>query len=70
MFNLLGISSSFVNNPIQEWDNCASYIHGKEVLSNLPVVNDAAEHWPLGLPTEMTHKQSYKIKVGPETEAL
>ena len=52
MFNLLGISSTFVNNPIQECDNCASYIHGKEVLSNLPVVNDTAER-ALDLATEM-----------------
>ena len=61
MFNLLEISSSFVNNPIQEWDTCDSYVHGKEVLSNLPVVNDAAER-ALGLATEMNTNRAPKSK--------
>ena len=61
MFNLLKISSSFVNNPIQEWDTCDSYVHGKEVLSNLPVVNDAAER-ALGLATEMNTNRAPKSK--------
>ena len=68
MFNLLEISSSFVNNPIQEWDTCDSYVHGKEVLSNLPVVNDSAE-WALGLATEMNTNRA-PISKGPETELL
>ena len=59
MFNLLEISSSFVNNPIQEWDTCDSYVHGKEVLSNLPVVNDAAER-ALGLASEMNTNRAPK----------
>ena len=61
MFNLLEISSSFVNNPIKEWDTCDSYVHGKEVLSNLPVVNDAAER-ALGLATNMNTNRAPKSK--------
>ena len=60
MFNLLEISLSFVNNPIKEWDTCDSYVHGKEVQSNLPV-DDAAER-ALGLATEMNTNRAPKSK--------
>ena len=55
MFKLLGIDSSFVNDPVPEWNKSDSYLHGKDVLSNLPVVNDAAER-ALGLATELNTK--------------
>ena len=61
MFHLLEINSSFLNDPVSEWNNCDSYLHGKDVLSNLPVVNDAAER-ALGLATEMSTNKTPKSK--------
>ena len=61
MFELLEINSSFLNDPVSEWNNCDSYLHGKDVLSNLPVVNDAAER-ALGLATEMNTNRAPKSK--------
>ena len=62
MFKLLGIDSSFLKLPVQQWENSDSYLHGKKVLSNLPVVNDAAER-SLGLATEMNAKTVPKSEV-------
>ena len=59
MFKLLGINSSFLNNPVSEWSKTDAYLHGKNVLSNLPVVNDAAIRY-LGLATEMNTKEAPK----------
>ena len=61
MFKLLGIDSSFVNNPVPEWEQSDSYLHGKDVLANLPVVNDAAER-ALVLATEMNTNIAPKSK--------
>ena len=61
MFHLLEINSSFLNDPVSEWNNCDIYLHGKDVLSNLPVVNDAAER-ALGLATEMNTNKTPKSK--------
>lgn len=55
MFKLLGINPDFLNLSVDQWNVSTSYLHGKEVLSNLPVVNDAAER-ALGLATEMNTK--------------
>uniref|UniRef100_UPI00358E4C15 uncharacterized protein n=1 Tax=Myxine glutinosa TaxID=7769 RepID=UPI00358E4C15 len=52
MFELLGIDSSFVKLPVAQWPTSDSYRHGKEVVANLPVVNDAAER-TLGLATDL-----------------
>ncbi|KAG0703946.1 hypothetical protein GWK47_024761 [Chionoecetes opilio] len=43
MFELLGIDSSFVKLPVAQWTTSDNYRHGKKVVANLPVVNDAAE---------------------------
>ena len=51
MFSLLGIDSEFLNIAVNKWTETSSYLKGKEILSNLPVVNDAAER-ALGLATE------------------
>ena len=53
MFSLLGIDSEFLNIAVNKWTETSSYLKGKEILSNLPVVNDAAER-ALGLATEKT----------------
>ena len=59
MFKLLGIDSSFVKCPVREWEESSSYLHGKQILSNLPVVNDAAER-ALGIATNMNTKTAPK----------
>ena len=51
MFSLLGIDSEFLNIAVNKWTETSSYLKGKEIWSNLPVVNDAAER-ALGLATE------------------
>ena len=59
MFKLLKVNSSFFNEPVAEWHTNNDYLHGKYVISNVPVVNDAAER-ALGLATEMNTKQAPK----------
>ena len=59
MFKLLGIDSSFVKCPVKEWEKSNSYLHGKEILSNLPVVNDTAE-LVLGIATDKNTKTAPK----------
>ena len=59
MFILLRISSNFLKLPVSQWATCGSYLHGKEILSNLPIVNDAAER-ALGLATEVNTKTAPK----------
>ena len=59
MFKHLGIDSSFVKYPVREWEKCSSYLHGKQILSNLPVVNDTAER-ALGIATEKNTKTTPK----------
>ena len=61
MFKLLGIDSSFLFSPVSEWDKSDAYLHGKKVLSNLPVVNGASER-ALGLATERNTKKAPKYK--------
>ena len=59
MFQLLGIDSSFVKCSVEEWEESNNYIYGKMVLSNLHVVNDAAER-ALGLATEKNTRTAPK----------
>ena len=59
MFKLLKVNSSFFNEPVAEWHTNTDYLHGQYVISNVPVVNDAAER-ALGLATEMNTKQAPK----------
>ena len=61
MFKLLGIDSSFLYTPVSEWYKSDAYLHGKNVLSNLPVVNDAAER-ALGMATDRNTKKAPKSK--------
>ena len=50
-----------MNNSIQEWNTCDSYVHGKKVMSNLPVVNDATER-TLDLAKKMNTNRAPKTK--------
>ena len=59
MFQLLGIDQTFLNIPVSKWKDSSSYINGKEIISNLPVVNDAAER-ALGIATEKNTKTAPK----------
>ncbi|KAG0717293.1 hypothetical protein GWK47_054746 [Chionoecetes opilio] len=59
MFELLGIDSSFVKLPVAQWTTSDNYRHGKKVVANLPVVNDAAER-ALGLATDLNTNKAPK----------
>ncbi|KAG0723994.1 hypothetical protein GWK47_041547 [Chionoecetes opilio] len=59
MFELLGIDSSFVKLPVAQWPTWDNYRHGKKVVANLPVVNDAAER-ALGLATDLNTNKAPK----------
>ena len=59
MFKLLGIDPSFLKSSVAKWKESSSYLQGKEILSKLPVVNDAAER-ALGLATEKNTKTAPK----------
>ena len=59
MFQLLGIDHTFLNIPVKKWKDSSTYLNGKEILSNLPVVNDAAER-ALGIATEKNTKTAPK----------
>ena len=59
MFQLLGIDHTFLNIPVTKWKDSSTYLNGKEILSNLPVVNDAAER-ALGIATEKNTKTAPK----------
>ena len=55
MFHLLGIDYEFLNIAVKKWKETPSYINGKDIISNIPVINDAAER-ALGLATEKNTK--------------
>ena len=57
LFNHLGIDSSFIHLSVSDWNTSSSYLHGKKIISNLPVVNDAAER-ALGLATDKNTKEA------------
>ena len=42
-FNVLDISTEFLELPPDDWGKCESYIHAKQRVSSLKVVNDCAE---------------------------
>ena len=42
-FSILGIDKSFLLTPIEDWDFSPAYLHGKNIVSSLCCVNDAAE---------------------------
>ena len=42
-FTILKLDSSFLNHPVDDWINIESFKEAKEVVSNMCVVNDAAE---------------------------
>ena len=59
MFKLLGIDPSFLKSSVVKWKESTSYLQGKEILSKLPVVNDAAER-ALGIAAEENTKTAPK----------
>ena len=59
MFKLLGIDPSFLKSSVVKWKESTSYLQGKEILSKLTVVNDAAER-ALELATEKNTKTAPK----------
>ena len=59
IFPLLDLDSSFLKQPATKWETLESYQHAKKAISNLPVVNDAAER-ALGLATETNTKAAPK----------
>ena len=59
IFQLLDLDSSFLKQPATKWETLESYQHAKKAISNLPVVNNAAER-ALGLATETNTKAAPK----------
>ena len=59
IFQLLDSDSSFLKQPATKWETLESYQHAKKAISNLPVVNDAAER-AFGLATETNTKAAPK----------
>ena len=57
----MDLDSGFLEHPATKWKTFVSYQKGKHVVSNLPVVNDAAER-ALGLATDTN------TKTAPESE--
>ena len=43
LFQFLDLDSGFLEHPATKWKTLECYQKGKHVVSNLPVVNDAAE---------------------------
>ncbi|KAG0724108.1 hypothetical protein GWK47_041310 [Chionoecetes opilio] len=56
-----GVESSFVKLPVAQWTTSDNYRHGKKVVANLPVVNDAAER-ALGLATDLNTTRPPNLK--------
>ena len=42
-FKLLNIGTSFLNEPVVEWNSCKAYFSAKTFVQRLNVVNDCAE---------------------------
>ena len=59
LFHLLDLDSGFFEHPATKWETSESYQKGKHVVSNLPVVNDAAER-ALGLAADTNTKTAPK----------
>ena len=55
LFQFLDLDSGFLEHPATKWKTLESYQKGKLVVSNLPVVNDAAER-ALGLAADTNTK--------------
>ncbi|KAG0716373.1 hypothetical protein GWK47_009879 [Chionoecetes opilio] len=51
----------FVKLPVAQWTTSDNYRHGKKVVANLPVVNDAAER-ALGLATDLNTNRPPNLK--------
>ena len=54
LFNLLGIDSTFIKLSAIKWKTVESFQKANETISNLPVINDAAER-ALGLATTINN---------------
>lgn len=59
IFSLLEIDPSFLKLPVSNWPTTETYLKAKEIVRNLPVVNDAAER-ALGLATDFNTKTTPK----------
>ena len=51
-FEQYGTDSVFLSLPASEWQQCSAYLAAKEVVANLPCINDTAER-VLGLAREI-----------------
>ncbi|KAG0724164.1 hypothetical protein GWK47_041208 [Chionoecetes opilio] len=56
---LARLCTPFVKLPVAQWTTSDNYRHGKKVVANLPVVNDAAER-ALGLATDLNTNKAPK----------
>ena len=61
LFDLLGLDSSFLSLPANEWQQSSAYLTAQTVVANLPCTNDPAER-VLGLATDVN------CKTAPKTE--
>ena len=66
-FDLLRIDHTFVKLPVSHWATNDSYKRAKDMVSNLPVVNDAAER-ALGIATDANVRTAPKSE--PQVQAL